>query len=83
MLDRILDLARIQNKILSFNEVLRKQYFDYLIHEFGALFTFHSNRIEGTNKTLTLNDIRKILNNTYDFKRVKDKDKKKRDKWNN
>lgn len=77
MLDRIFDLAKIQNKISSFNEPVKQQYYDYLINEFGVLFTFHSNRIEGTNKTLTLNDTRKILNNTYDFGNVVDKNKER------
>jgi len=54
-------LTRIQNKIAGFNEPLRKQYYDYLIHESGVLFTFHSNRIEQTNKTLILNDTKEIL----------------------
>lgn len=77
MLDRIFDLANIQNKISSFNDNLKQQYYDYLIKEFGVLFTFHSNRIEGTNNTLTLNDTRKILNDTYDFSSVVDKNKKR------
>ena len=65
MLDRIFDLAKIQNKISNFNDLVKQQYFDYLLTDFGALFTFHSNRIEGTNTTLTLNDTIQILNNTY------------------
>lgn len=77
MLDRIFDLAKIQSKISSFKEPVKQQYYDYLINEFGVLFTFHSNRIEGTNKTLTLNDTRKILNNTYDFGNVVDKNKER------
>lgn len=76
MLDRIFDLAKIQNKINNFNDNLKKQYYDYLINEFGTLFTFHSNRIEGTNMTLTLNDTRQILNNTYNLD-IKDKYKKR------
>ena len=76
MLDRIFDLAKIQNKITNFNDNLKKQYYDYLINEFGTLFTFHSNRIEGTNMTLTLNDTRQILNNTYNLD-IKDKYKKR------
>ena len=52
MLDRIFDLAKIQNKIANLNDNLKKQYYDYLINEFGTLFTFNSNRIEGTNLTL-------------------------------
>ena len=76
MLDRIFDLAKIQNKITNFNDNLKKQYYNYLINEFGTLFTFHSNRIEGTNMTLTLNDTRQILNNTYNLD-IKDKHKKR------
>ena len=76
MLDRIFDLAKIQNKITNFNDNLKKQYYNYLINEFGTLFTFHSNRIEGTNMTLTLNDTREILNNTYNLD-IKDKHKKR------
>lgn len=72
MLDRIFDLNKIQNKINSFNDAIKQQYYDYLIKEFGVLFTYHSNRIEGTNTTLTLNDTKKILNNTYNFKSVVD-----------
>jgi Fic family protein len=75
MLDRIFDLSRIQNTINNFSDEVKKAYFDYLINEFGVLFTYHSNRIEGTNVTLTLNDTRKILNNTYDFKSIVDKNK--------
>lgn len=77
MLNRIFDLAKIQNKIISFNPTLKKQYYDYLIHEFGVLFTFHSNRIEGTNMTLTLNDTKEILNNTYPLKNIKNKNKER------
>ena len=77
MLDRIFDLAKIQSKIASFSEPLKKQYYDYLIHGFGVLFTFHSNRIEGTNMTLTLNDTKEILNNTYDLANVVDKNKQR------
>lgn len=77
MLDRIFDLAKIQSKIASFSEPLKKQYYDYLIHGFGILFTFHSNRIEGTNMTLTLNDTKEILNNTYDLANVVDKNKQR------
>lgn len=77
MFNIILDLANIQNKITSFNSVLKKQYYEYLEKEFSVLFTFHSNRIEGTNITLTLNDTRKIINNTYDFKSVIDINKKR------
>ena len=61
MLNRIFDLAKIQQAITNFNEPVKKQYYDYLLHEFGVLFTFHSNRIEGTNNTLTLNDTKILL----------------------
>lgn len=77
MLDRIFDLAKIQNKISGFSDSLKKAYYDYLINEFGILFTFHSNRIEGTNTTLTLNDTREIINNTYNFKSVIDRNKQR------
>lgn len=77
MLDRIFDLAKIQNKISGFSDSLKKSYYNYLINEFGILFTFHSNRIEGTNTTLTLNDTREIINNTYNFKSVIDKNKQR------
>lgn len=77
MLDRIFDLAKIQNKIAHFNENLKQQYYNYLIETFGILFTFHSNRIEGTNKTLTLNDTKAILNHTYDLSKVIDKNKQR------
>lgn len=77
MLDRIFDLAKIQNKIASFSPTLKKQYYEYLINEFGVLFTYHSNRIEGTNTTLTLNDTKKILNNTYDFSTIVDSNKQR------
>ena len=60
MLDRIFDLNKIQNTINNFNGDTKCAYFDYLINEFGVLFTYHSNRIEGTNITLTLNDTRKL-----------------------
>lgn len=75
MLDKIFDLNRINNTINSFNNVVKDEYYNYLLNEFGVLFTYHSNRIEGTNKTLTLNDTKKIINNTYDFKSVIDKKK--------
>ena len=75
MLDRIFDLNKIQNTINNFSEDAKKEYYNYLVNEFGVLFTFHSNRIEGTNTTLTLNDTKNILNNTYDFKSVMDKNK--------
>ncbi|MBQ8472345.1 MAG: Fic family protein [Bacilli bacterium] len=77
MLDRIFDLNKIQNSIMNFNDKIKDEYYNYLINEFGVLFTFHSNRIEGTNTTLTLNDTRKILNNTYDILSVVDKNKKR------
>ena len=72
MFDRIFDLAKIQNKISNFSKPVKKEYYNYLINHFGVLFTFHSNRIEGTNITLTLNDTKEILNNNYDFKKIKD-----------
>jgi hypothetical protein len=59
MLDRIFDLNKIHNKIIKFSDASKQEYYNYLINEFGVLFTFHSNRIEGTNTTLTLNDTRK------------------------
>ena len=65
MLDRIFDLNKIQNTINNFSDAAKKEYYDYLINEFGVLFTYHSNRIEGTNITLTLNDTKKIINNTF------------------
>ena len=77
MLDRIFDLNKIQSTINNFSENVKKEYYDYLINEFGVLFTFHSNRIEGTNATLTLNDTKKIINNTYDFESVVDKNKQR------
>lgn len=77
MLNRIFDLARIQNKISKFNDNLKKQYYDYLINNFGILFTYHSNRIEGTNNTLTLNDTKEILNNTFNINSIIDNNKKR------
>lgn len=77
MLDRIFDLGKINGKINSFNPKLKKAYYDYLIGEFGVLFTYHSNRIEGTNTTLTLDDTRQILNETYDLTSVVDNNKKR------
>lgn len=77
MLDRIFDLNRIQNTINNFSDKAKKEYYNYLINEFGVLFTYHSNRIEGTNTTLTLNDTRKIINNTYDFNSVIDRNKQR------
>lgn len=74
MLDRIFDLKKINKVITNFSSEVKKQYFNYLINKFGILFTYHSNRIEGTNMTLTLNDTREILNNTYD-KSITDKHK--------
>ena len=75
MLDRIFDLNKIHNTINNFNDSVKNKYYNYLINEFGVLFTYHSSRIEGTNITLTLNDTRKILNNTYDFVGIVDKNK--------
>jgi len=77
MLDRIFDLAKIQHKITNFQEPIKKAYYHYLIHEFGSLFTFHSNRIEGANQTLTLNDTKQILNNTYKSNGEIDKNKQR------
>lgn len=77
MLDRIFDLNKIHNTINGFSDKTRDEYFNYLINEFGVLFTYHSNRIEGTNITLTLNDTRNIINNTYDFSGIVDKNKKR------
>ena len=77
MLDRIFDLNKIQTTINNFKDNIKKEYYNYLINEFGALFTFHSNRIEGTNNTLTLNDTKNIINNTYDFKSIIDKNKQR------
>ena len=64
MLDRLFDLNKIHTSITNFSSKLKKEYFNYLINEFGVLFTYHSNRIEGVNTTLTLNDTRNIINNT-------------------
>lgn len=77
MLDRIFDLAKIQKKISGLNEPLKKAYYNYLINEFGILFTYHSNRIEGTNTTLTLNETKEIINNKYNFKNIVDKKKQR------
>ena len=77
MLDRIMDLNKIHNTINNFNDDIKKAYYEYLINEFGVLFTYHSNRIEGTNITLTLNDTRNIINNTYDKKKIIDKNKER------
>lgn len=77
MLDRIFDLSKIQDKISHFSEPLKKQYYNYLISEFGVLFTFHSNRIEGTNMTLTLNDTKEILNHTYNLKNISSQNKQR------
>jgi Fic family protein len=73
MINRALDLAIINNKISTFSKKLKDAYYNYLINEFGILFTFHSNRIEGTNNSLTLNDTKNILNNT--FNQTNDKNK--------
>ena len=77
MLDRIFDLNKIQRTINNFSDAAKLEYYNYLINEFGVLFTFHSNRIEGTNITLTLNDTKKIINNTYDFENIVDKNKQR------
>lgn len=77
MLDRIFDLNKINNTINNFKDNTKKEYYDYLINEFGVLFTYHSNRIEGTNTTLTLNDTRNIINNTYDKTNIVDKNKQR------
>ena len=77
MLDRIFDLNRIQCTINNFSDKAKEEYYNYLINEFGVLFTYHSNRIEGTNTTLTLNDTRKIINNTYDLSSVVDRNKQR------
>jgi len=77
MLDRIFDLNKIHKSINNFSSKARKEYYNYLINEFGVLFTYHSNRIEGTNVTLTLNDTREIINNTYDFKNIVDINKQR------
>ena len=75
MLDRIFDLGKINEKIKKFNPELKKAYYNYLINEFGVLFTYHSNRIEGTNITLTLDDTREIINSTYNFDAIVDSNK--------
>lgn len=77
MLDRIFDLNKIHNTINNFSDSLKEEYYNYLINEFGVLFTFHSNRIEGVNITLTLNDTKEIINNTYDFNSVIDDSKQR------
>ena len=77
MLDRIFDLNKINNDIVNFNDKVETEYYDYLINEFGILFTYHSNRIEGTNMSLTLDDTRHIINNTYDKVDIIDKHKKR------
>ena len=77
MLDRIFDLAKINEAINKFSPELNNKYQEYLIKEFGVLFTYHSNRIEGANMTLTLNDTKDILNNTYDFDGVVDNNKQR------
>lgn len=41
------------------------------------LFTYHSNRIEGTNTTLTLNVTRSIINDTYDKNNIVDSNKQR------
>lgn len=77
MLERIFDLAKIQRTIRKFNKISKEEYYNYLINEFGVLFTYHSNRIEGVNSTLTLNDTREILNNTYEINKIKNKNTKR------
>lgn len=77
MLDRLFDLNKIHTSITNFSSKLKKEYFNYLINEFGVLFTYHSNRIEGVNTTLTLNDTRNIINNTYDKNSIIDKNKQR------
>ena len=67
MLDRIFDLNKIQIAINNFSDSAKKEYYNYLINEFGVLFTFHSNRIEGVNITLTLNDTKEIIKKTKEF----------------
>ena len=82
MLDRIFDLNKINTIINGFNTKTKEKYFDYLINEFGILFTYHSNRIELVNNTLTLNDTREIINNTYKKNSITNK-KKLREELNN
>lgn len=77
MLDRIFDLNKIVNSISKFSDKAKEEYYSYLINEFGVLFTYHSNRIEGTNTTLTLNDTRNIINNTYDKNNIVDENKQR------
>lgn len=77
ILDRIFGLNRTNNAIDSFNNDVRDVYYNCLLNEFGVLFSYHSNRIEWTNKILTLNDTKKIINNIYDFKSVIDKNKER------
>ena len=55
MLNRIKETNEISSLITNFNKDKKEKYFRYLKEIFGVLFTFHSNRIEGTNTTLTLN----------------------------
>lgn len=75
MIDRISELNIIRDIIINYNNNEKIKYLKYLKSEFGVLFTYHSNRIEGTNTTLTLNDTRNIINNTYDKTSVVDKNK--------
>ena len=75
MLDRIFDLNKINTIINGFNTKTKEKYFDYLINEFGILFTYHSNRIELVNNTLTLNDTSEIINNTYKKNSITNKKK--------
>lgn len=60
MFDRIFDLFKINNTITNFSEEMKKIYNGYFLNDFGPIFTYHSNRIEGTNITLTLNDTKKF-----------------------
>lgn len=66
MLDRIFDLAKIQKTLSNISKEKKEEYYNYLINEFGILFTYHSNRIEGVNNMLTLDDTREILKNTHE-----------------
>ena len=65
MIDRISELNIIRDIIIDYDYDKKVKYLKYLKSEFEVLFTYHSNRIEGTNTTLTLNDTRNIISNTY------------------
>ena len=65
MIDRISELNIIRDIIIDYDYDKKVKYLKYLKSEFEVLFTYHSNRIEGTNTTLTLNDTRNIINNTF------------------